>query len=108
MLNTTNISALLRWAMETIGYPIDEITPWTGQYISVCQMAEPDFFIWARMAARGRCFRRLPDMEWWLPFSPYRDMQQDPTAGNCPNCGAELYQNEEMCQKCKEEQNDTV
>lgn len=37
-----------------------------------------------------------------------RDMQQDPTAGNCPNCGAELYQNEEMCQKCKEEQNDTV
>ena len=36
------------------------------------------------------------------------DMQQDPTAGNCPNCGAELYQNEEMCQKCKEEQNDTV
>lgn len=93
MLNTANISALLRW---------------TGQYISVCQMAEPDFFIWARMAARGRCFRRLPDMEWWLPFSPYRDMQQDPTAGNCPNCGAELYQNEGMCQKCKEEQNDTV
>ncbi|WAK79762.1 hypothetical protein [Flavonifractor phage Chenonceau] len=47
-------------------------------------------------------------MEWWLPFSPYRDIQQDPIAGDCPNCGAELYQNEEMCQKCKEEQNDTV
>jgi len=25
MLNTRNISALLRWAMENIGYPIDEI-----------------------------------------------------------------------------------
>lgn len=31
MLNTTNISALLRWAMENIGYPIDEINAldWT-------------------------------------------------------------------------------
>lgn len=30
MLNTTNISALLRWAMENIGYPIDEINALDG------------------------------------------------------------------------------
>ena len=30
MLNTTNISALLRWAMENIGYPIDEINTLDG------------------------------------------------------------------------------
>lgn len=30
MLNTRNISALLRWAMENIGYPIDEINALDG------------------------------------------------------------------------------
>ena len=30
MLNTTNISALLRWAMENIGYPTDEINALDG------------------------------------------------------------------------------
>lgn len=30
MLNTANISALLRWAMENIGYPIDEINALDG------------------------------------------------------------------------------
>lgn len=30
MLNTTNISALLRWAMENIGYPLDEINALDG------------------------------------------------------------------------------
>lgn len=30
MLNTRNISALLLWAMENIGYPIDEINALDG------------------------------------------------------------------------------
>lgn len=43
-------------------------------------------------------------MEWYLPFSPYRDVQLEPEAV-CTRCGGSLgwYDDGELCAKCKEE-----
>lgn len=37
---------------------------------------------------------------------PLRDMQDEPPAGYCARCGAELYGDETMCPDCEKEENE--